>query len=292
MRTRGVLLAIRLPLTVRLFVAVPLLLVGAGALAENMNPGSDDSKYAWSENLGWINAQPGGPGGPGVDVSDLRLTGWMWSENAGWVSLSCLNTSCVPVGYGVTNDGCGTLAGYAWSENLGWINFAPANCSGDPTCGVRIAPTTGLITGRAWSENAGWVTFSSAGPIPYRMVTAWHAHPPAGSSLVTATTPGGFDVNLAWTALPGASEYDVVAGDLNALHASGGDFSTATLGPVVCHTPGATVLDSGDPSVGNGYWFLVRGRSCGGLGTYDSGDPGQVGLRDAEIAASGHDCSN
>jgi hypothetical protein len=279
MRTRVVLLA------------MPLLLAGAGTLAENMNPGSDGSKYAWSENLGWLNAQPGGPGGPGVHVSGASLTGWMWSENAGWISLSCANTSCAPVGYGVTNDGCGTLAGYAWSENLGWINFAPATCGGDPTCGVRIVPTTGIFGGRAWSENAGWVTFASAGPNPYQMATAWRALPPAGSSVVTATTPGGFDVSLAWTALAGATEYDVVAGDLNALRASGGNFQSATLGPVECRTAGGTVTDSADPSVGNGYWFLVRGRNCGGVGTYDSGDPGQVGLRDAEIAASGHDCS-
>ena len=273
-------------------LAIPFLLAGTETIAENINPGNDGSKYAWAENLGWINAQPGGPGGPGVHVSASGLTGWMWSENAGWISLSCANTSCGPVAYGVTNDGCGTLAGYAWSENLGWINFAPSTCGGDPTCGVRIGPTTGIFSGRAWSENAGWVTYSSAGPNPYQMATSWRALAPAGASVLTASMTGGVDTTLAWTALSGATEYDVVAGDLNALRNSGGDFQNATLGPVVCRTPGTTVIHSGTPNVGNGFWFLVRGRNCGGAGTYDSGGAAQVGLRDAEIAASGNDCSN
>src|SRR6266446_5016846 len=88
-------------------LAIPLLLLaGGGTVADNINPGNDGSKYAWAENLGWINAQPGGPGGPGVYVSNSSLTGWMWSENAGWISLSCTNTSCSAVSYGVTNDRC------------------------------------------------------------------------------------------------------------------------------------------------------------------------------------------
>ena len=145
-----------------LMLASLVLLAPKLAVAENINPASDGSKYAWSENLGWLNAQPSGPGGPGVQVSDSILIGWMWSENAGWISLSCTNTSCGSANFGVTNDGCGLLSGYAWAENAGWIDFAPTTCAGDPTCGVKIDPATGIFSGRAWSENAGWITFSSS----------------------------------------------------------------------------------------------------------------------------------
>ena len=42
----------------------------------------------------------------------------------------------------------------------------------------------------------------------------------------------------------------------------------------------------GDPAEGQGYWFLVREAA----GSYDTGEPSQVGARDAEIAASGNGC--
>ena len=39
-------------------------------LAENMDPANDDSQYAFGENTGWVNAEPSGDGGPGVQVND------------------------------------------------------------------------------------------------------------------------------------------------------------------------------------------------------------------------------
>jgi hypothetical protein len=234
--------------------------------------------------LGWVNAQPNGPGGPGVQVSDSGLTGWAWSENAGWISLSCTNRSCAGESYGVTNDGCGTLSGFAWSENFGWINFAPTGA------GVFIDPKTGNFSGRAWSENAGWITFSSAGPNPYRVATAWRRAAPAGVTSLAAGKPGGNNLLLSWPAISGATSYDVVQGGLLALRSSGGNFQSATQACAADNTLGTSVTTGGTPSLGDGFWFLVRGTNCGGNGTYDSGAPRQVGLRDAEIAASGNNC--
>ncbi|MDY6950446.1 MAG: hypothetical protein SWE60_02960, partial [Thermodesulfobacteriota bacterium] len=37
---------------------------------ENIDPDNDDSQYAWGENVGWINLEPEGDGGPGVEVGD------------------------------------------------------------------------------------------------------------------------------------------------------------------------------------------------------------------------------
>src|SRR3989304_2768553 len=88
-------------------LTIASLLAGGVAFAENIDPNNDGSKYAWAENMGWINLRPGGPGGEGPGPG---LAGWAWSENAGWVSFSCTNRSCAGGSYGVTNNGCGTLA--------------------------------------------------------------------------------------------------------------------------------------------------------------------------------------
>ena len=151
-------------------LVLPILLAGGLAFAENIDPLNNGSQYAWAENLGWINLQPNGPGGDGVQVSDTGLTGWAWGENAGWISFSCQNTSsCGTNAYGVTNDRCGNLAGHAWSANAGWINFAPNGA------GVGISGTSGIFYGRAWSANAGWISFSGpAGePFPWPAATSW-----------------------------------------------------------------------------------------------------------------------
>jgi hypothetical protein len=106
-----------------IFSGVLLLFCSVG-YAENIDPDNDDSHYAYGENVGWFNAEPSGDGGPGVEVEDSKLTGYIWSENIGWVSLSYENTSsCATVDYGVTNNGRGNLSGYAWGENVGWISF-------------------------------------------------------------------------------------------------------------------------------------------------------------------------
>jgi hypothetical protein len=235
---------------------VLLLLATTATFAENVDPNNDGSKYAWSENLGWLNARPGGPGGPGVQVGDSSLTGWIWSENAGWISLSCANTSaCGTSSYGVVNDACGGLSG------------------------------------RAWSENAGWITFSATSPVAYQVVTSWRstAPPPAGSPRVTAGKTGGSLV-LSWTALAGATTYDVVQGTLSTLRSSHGSFQSATQVCAGNDTPATSVTIVGTPGVGDGFWLLVRGGSCGGAGTYDSSAASQAGPRDAGIAASGNGC--
>lgn len=264
------------------------------AAAENIDPGNDDHQYAWGENVGWINAEPSGNGGPGVDVGDFQLTGWMWGENFGWISLSCSNTgSCATASYGVSNNGSGVLSGFAWSENHGWINFKPVACLPDPTCGVRIDPATGYFGGRAWGENAGWITFSNGTPIASTVRTGWcqsTASPP-GSGFVLSAGKSGPDLLLTWSALANAASYDVVRGALSTLRASGGDFTAATQQCVASKLLATTQKVVGpNPPAGDGYWFLVRGANCRGGGTYDTGSPRQIGSRDAEIAASAAAC--
>ncbi|HHT9146215.1 MAG: carboxypeptidase-like regulatory domain-containing protein [Candidatus Brocadiaceae bacterium] len=127
--------------------------------AENIDPDNDDSQYAYGENVGYLNFEPGGNGGSGAEVTNSAVTGYVWGENIGWINLS-------PTSYGgVANDGAGNLSGYAWGENVGWINFAP-------TYGGVTIGTDGVFDGWAWGENIGWIHLKNLA-IPYKVKTAW-----------------------------------------------------------------------------------------------------------------------
>lgn len=158
--------------------SISFLLFCSPGMAENIDPDGNGSQYAWGENVGWLNLEPGGDGGSGVAVGDYELTGYMWSENIGWISLSCTNTnSCQTAAYGVFNDCMGNLSGYAWSENAGWISFACDN-TGSDRCGIAdylvwIDPASGVFYGHAWGENIGWISFNSSGAVPFRITTSW-----------------------------------------------------------------------------------------------------------------------
>jgi len=68
-----------------IFLFIAFLLFPLVAFAGNIDP---DNKYAWGENVGWINF---GPTNAGVKI----------------------------------NPATGAFSGKAWGENIGWINFAP-----------------------------------------------------------------------------------------------------------------------------------------------------------------------
>lgn len=256
--------------------------------AENIDPANDGSQYAYGENVGWLNAEPLGDGGSGVQVDDFELSGWMWGENIGWISMSCANTaSCSTVEYGIENNGSGVLSGLAWAENVGWINFSPA------TAGVTIDPATGDFSGRAWGENTGWITFSSSGANPYKVTSGWICSPPPAvpsGPPSLSVEPSGGDVLLSWLAATGATAHDIVSGDGATLANTGGDFTAATQACLDDNRTTTSLLASSAPLLGEFSWFLVRGVNCGGSGTHDSGGASQTGSRDTEIAASGNDC--
>jgi hypothetical protein len=119
-------------------------------------------KYAWGENVGWINF---GTTNSTVHITDSGLSGYALAENIGWIYLG-----------DVVNDGNGNLSGYAWGENVGWIKFNPTN-------GGIIINSSGEFTGSALGENVGWIIFGG----DYKVKTDWR---PA-SSRITATTGGG-----------------------------------------------------------------------------------------------------
>ncbi|MCA9351442.1 carboxypeptidase regulatory-like domain-containing protein [Patescibacteria group bacterium] len=113
----------------------------------------DTNRYAWSENLGWVDF---GSDEGDVHVTDDDLRGHAYGETIGWITLNCESTSsCDDVDYGVDNNGEGTLSGYGWGENVGWVRFDP------PNGGVTI-DDNGIFSGHAWNESSGWIVFNCA----------------------------------------------------------------------------------------------------------------------------------
>jgi hypothetical protein len=140
-------------------------LLFAAVLSSAANTGTDPAdKYAWGENVGWLNAQSAnndvtvhyyeGDGG--------WLSGYAWGENIGWIVTGSAgggpyaNTTAGNWGVNLAADGA--LTGYAWGENVGWINFEQTY--GQPA----IDPATGAFSGCAWGENIGWLKFSGSSP--------------------------------------------------------------------------------------------------------------------------------
>ncbi len=153
-------------------LVVALSVVAGNASAGTVDPGDEDRKFAYGENVQWFNFDPV-HGGGGVTVSDSTVTGWVWGRTVGWVNLG-------PVVYnggtqGVTHDGNGNLFGWAWGENVGWISFSCENTDSCATVdyGVEIDPTNGIFKGSAWSRNIGWINFDLGRFSDYAVKTAW-----------------------------------------------------------------------------------------------------------------------
>jgi hypothetical protein len=271
---------------------------GSPPLAENIDPAGRDARFAWGENVGWFNARPLGPGGPGLQIDDFEVTGWLFGENIGWVSTSCKNTaSCGRVRYGVRHDGAGNLSGEAWAENIGWILFRPSS-GGAPVSGVTVDPFTGEFDGEAWSENTGWLIFGLGdfGLSPIR--TGWTCDPAAPAPALVPSlqvNQVGSETVIQVSGAGDATGHDIVAGDLGLLRATGGDFRAATESCLADNTTFDSESLSDDPGPGEGIWFVVRGVTCNGAGSYDApagggGASSQIGSRDAEIDASAAAC--
>jgi hypothetical protein len=87
-----------------------------------------------------------------------------------------------------------------------------------------------------------------------------------------------------------AAAYDLARGALAQLRASGGDFTAATQACPANDEAATSYLDPAIPAPGSGIWYVTRGVSCGGAGTYNEVAGSQIGNRDPEINASPNSC--
>ena len=121
---------------------------------------------------------------------------------------------------------------------------------------------------------------------------------PAFVGPLLGTRLGGSE-NWSWGDA-GPAVYDVVRGDLLALKASGGNYElalealagTTFAACFADNTPLTSKADSGNPSPGEGLFYLVRtvSTACSAVGSYGSQDSAQVGDRDSGINAASNTC--
>ncbi len=115
---------------------VALLAAAAGPAALAQQHIDAVNKYAWSENVGWLNFADAGspPGSQSVLIETSFLSGYVWGENIGWINMgdgtptngvSYANVNGTDFGVNL-NTVTGHLTGYAWGENVGWINLDDA----------------------------------------------------------------------------------------------------------------------------------------------------------------------
>jgi len=178
--------------TILLLIAALAIIFTSPAFAANIDPLNDDSQYAYGENVGWFNFEPGM--GDGVTVEKTQVTGYVWQENIGWINLG-------PMPYGgVTNDGVGNLSGYAWGENVGWISFSCANTSTCAEVDYKVTiDANGNFQGFAWGENIGWISFNSGleAAVPFKVQTAWLPSPTPYGLTADSTMSCG-EIQLNW----------------------------------------------------------------------------------------------
>ncbi len=125
-----------------LFLVFSFLLISGSVFAVS-NAIDNNAKYAWSNNIGWINFAPtdSNKNYAGLNVGDTNIIGNAWSQNFGWINFS-------PKNGGVKNTDTGNLSGNAFGENAGWINFdgVSINCDGQ-------------FSGKATGDIVGTVNF-------------------------------------------------------------------------------------------------------------------------------------
>ena len=140
-----------------------------------------------------------------------------------------------------------------------------------------------ILSDSPFSPRSPWVSLPYNSPTEFDFRAPCIA--PVGSPVFTSVTRSGDDVVLSWEAGENALYYDVVRGDLGTLHSTLGDFTAAMNGCTANSIIPRTVVADAPTTPGNGLFWLVRSVGCGN-GTYDSGAPSQVGLRDNEINSS------
>lgn len=135
---------------------IPLLLAVPALAQSNIDA---TSKFAWGENIGWLNWRDANSAADGVRVNATFLEGWIWAENVGWINTGnggapYANTD--GSSFGVNIGPGGFLNGFAWGENIGWINFDTQAAVG-AALGARFDSAAGRFRGYAWGENVGWI---------------------------------------------------------------------------------------------------------------------------------------
>jgi hypothetical protein len=160
-------------------VSTATLMLAGAALGQVSNVDATN-KFAWGENIGWLNWRDAGSpvASQGAVIRNTFLSGFVWSENCGWINLGdgtptsgTAYANANGTDFGVNRDSAtGNLTGFAWGENIGWINFG-GGALASPAQPARFS--SGRLTGFAWGENIGWINLglTTAGQFVSAVVT-------------------------------------------------------------------------------------------------------------------------
>jgi len=154
----------------RISLVAALALLSCSSVASAQSSVSLANKFAWGENVGWINFRDANSSTQGVRFNPNLapyFSGFAWGENIGWINVgdgsptngtayANVNGTDFGLNYDAATD---RVTGFAWGENIGWINFTVP--------GIPLAqqpnyePTTRRLRGYAWGENIGWMNLDS-----------------------------------------------------------------------------------------------------------------------------------
>jgi hypothetical protein len=142
-----------------IYTTVIVTLLAAGALSVPSNVLTAE-KYAWGENVGWLNWRDANGHLDGVYVGGNFLRGWIWGENIGWINVGngtgpYANTDHTDFGLNIDQNN-GHLHGMAYGENVGWVNFDGGALASPPNP-ARYDTIAKRTRGYAWAENLGWI---------------------------------------------------------------------------------------------------------------------------------------
>ncbi len=160
-----------------LTVIAALLLFAALPTAASPTTGtiSTQDRYAWGENLGWVNLSPSNAG---LIITDSSVTGYAWSRQFGWINFNPSSS-----GQGVSNSPTGVLSGSAWVAQRGWLNFDGVTIDNDGRF-HGVAGTDGSSVGRVSFDCSSCIVITDWRPARFR-----EQNSPTNSSRVTPRNP-------------------------------------------------------------------------------------------------------
>lgn len=201
----------------------------------------------------------------------------------------CCSSTCTLAAGGSTCSIGGNQCNFGTCSGINCVGIAPITCNDGNLC---TNDSCNIVTGCVYANNtapcddgSSCTTADTCGS-----GVCLGGPPPAvpnGIPAIGLTSK----VQLSWPSLAGASGYDVVRGSLNTLRTSAGNFAAATTACLADNQSPPSLGDATSPALGTGYFYLVRGTSCSGSGTYDTASPKQVASRDAGVEAAPITCS-
>ena len=201
----------------------------------------------------------------------------------------CCSSMCTLAHAGVTCSLAGNQCAFGTCSGATCTGITPITCDDGNVCTDDACnPATGCVF---TNNNASCSDGNSCTTNDFCVSGICAGGPPPAVPASTPSVTFGSKTQLGWPALAGATGYDAVKGDLSTLRASGGDFTTATTTCLADDQAPTQLDDAGTPAPGSGFFYLVRGTSCSGSGTYDTGSPRQIGSRDAEVDAAPIACA-